>query len=142
MKNSIVNGIINIITGILGYSLYFVMAIVGYVLVTLGRASKYTNCTYVNGTRLNMTNYIQKFGINREAVLMKTDQGNLVTVHGVAEGSYLVGAEIIGEYKLAKMFPVGDYIVSSCGNGVHEDFAIDGKRFIRDKTQSATSAQS
>lgn len=133
MKTRIINSAISIVAFVFGYSLYIGMVLIGYTLSIFDKASKYTNCYYVDGKRLDHNSFMVKFGLNREEVLLKTDQGNLILVHGAGEGLYMVGSELIGEYKLSKLFPRGEYIVSSCGNGLHEDFSIDGKTFIRDK---------
>lgn len=133
MKTKVINTFITIFAICVGYPMYFAMTLIGYILAMFGKASKYTNCYYANGKRLDHSSFMTKFGLNREEVLLRTDQGNLILVHGAGEGLYMVGTELIGEYKLAKLFPYGNYIVSSCGNGLHEDFSIDGKTFIRDK---------
>ena len=98
-----------------------------------GTLSHYTNVKE-NGKILNTSHFLKKFVNNQEHMVLTSDQGNIVIIHGLPNEyiPFLSGVETFTEYGLAQAVPTGDYNLISCHNGFHSDFSYGETSFKRD----------
>ena len=110
-----------------------IMEVALCVLYLRGKASRYTGCK-INRHKLTIKEFMTRFGINQDVVLVDSDQGRICCVHGIYGGGYFInGQEATEDEMVAKVSEDGDYILCSCVNAEHRDFAVNGKSFTRDK---------
>ena len=102
------------------------------VLYLRNKASRYTGCK-IKGHKLTVVEFMTLFGVNQDVVLVDSDQGHLCCVHGVYGGGFFINGHEATEDEMVSNVPDGDYILCSCVNAEHRDFAVDGKTFTRDK---------
>ena len=96
--------------------------------------SVYTNVR-VDGKKLGSLDLAKKFALNMEPMNIQTDQGNVMLIHGQPSNlfPFVSKAGVFTNEGMAKLVPVGKYILISCHNGFHKDFEYDGRSFTRDR---------
>jgi hypothetical protein len=99
-----------------------------------GEVSKYTNVR-INGKRLGSMEMTKRFGINLEPLVLDSDQGRIMMIHGQPSSLFPFATKEGGftNEGMAKMIPSGRYHLVSCHNGFHKDFSHNGREIVRDK---------
>jgi len=126
--------VINLIWAIIfGIPSFATMCVIARIKAKNGTARTYHNIRYGDGSKVTLKNFVTKISVNLEAVELISDEGHIACVHGTHDGRYFVKDHYETSFLMSKHFTNNhDYILISCCNGLHSDFSIDGKTFVRE----------
>ena len=80
-----------------------------------GKGSVFTNCRY-NGQPVDLVKMAIPFYLDKIPVVLSSDQGNVVCVHGCPDGSIFVQGKQVPLTDLEKWLAPGNYFLVSCYN--------------------------
>lgn len=103
-----------------------------HVAALMGKATVYKNLRdYKTGGKMN-AGVISTLTSCGQMVLLSTNKGNLILVHGIPEG-YYHDRVVFSERALAEQVPEGTWTVVSCASGFHHmELEHKGRRFVKD----------
>jgi len=104
------------------------------ILVKKDNHIRFHNVKMADGSSMKSLDTFINFGLKGQPMLLCSDEGYILCVHGNKDGSFQIGASKLQYEEGIEYFqylPDGDYHLFSCYNGNRTDYTSASKNYIR-----------